>query len=339
MSPLIDAVAEYRAALLRFERAQALRLVREYGRIYRNLAVDLKRFEAELADMPEDAVRQRRWKEAQIERAKQLRRQIEGEVNVFGEGADAEIRDNGHKAAALGLRHSKGMAAAGGISAGYNALNADAIETMLGFLAETSPLHVALKARLGLEVGAKAEQLLIDAVALGMHPKRVAALMRRELGQGLTWAMTTSRTAILWAYRTAQTAADTANAEQIEGWYWSATHDGRVCMGCIAMDDGTLHPPQEPLNDHHNGRCTRVTVPKGWKGDYKSGTQWFKEQDPLVQREMMGPAKYAAWKGGAIQLGDLAGRYYDPVYGEMVAEASLKRLVGEEAAEAFLRGE
>ncbi|MFH2078891.1 MAG: 2-oxo acid dehydrogenase subunit E2, partial [Pseudomonadota bacterium] len=45
-------------------------------------------------------------------------------------------------------------------------------------------LHAALTTRLGAEMGRRAEELLVDAVGLGIHPRRIASAMRKELGEG-----------------------------------------------------------------------------------------------------------------------------------------------------------
>ncbi len=46
---------------------------------------------------------------------------------------------------------------------------------------------------------------------------------------------------------------------------------------------------------------------------------------------MLGPAKYRAWQDGAFQFHQLSQIYYDPVYGKMWREASLKSILGDKA--------
>jgi len=50
--------------------------------------------------------------------------------------------------------------------------------------------------------------------------------------------------------------------------------------------------------------------------------------DEAAQREIMGPAKWEAWKAGKFKFSDLSRAYTDKVYGTMRGEPSLKELLG-----------
>ncbi len=50
---------------------------------------------------------------------------------------------------------------------------------------------------------------------------------------------------------------------------------------------------------------------------------------------MMGLAKFAVWKAGKIDWPDFAARFTDDVYGEMLVEASLKGILGEQAKQYY----
>jgi hypothetical protein len=182
----------------------------------------------------------------------------------------------------------------------------------------------------------------VEGIALGYNPRKVAGIIEQELGQGLDWCLRTARTAQLYAYREGTRAAYLANPEIVTGWEWLATKDERTCMSCIAMD-GTIHKADERLNDHHNGRCAMLplvvdyadlglNVPRRSAEPRQTASQWFAEQDEMMQKGMMGEAKWEAWKGGKFKLQDVTGEHTDRVYGPMRVERSLVDILGQEAA-------
>jgi hypothetical protein len=61
--------------------------------------------------------------------------------------------------------------------------------------------------------------------------------------------------------------------------------------------------------------------------EIEPGEQWFKRQPEAFQRERMGPGRFDAWKAGKFDFRDLSVPYNDPVYGEMLREATLKGLL------------
>jgi len=56
------------------------------------------------------------------------------------------------------------------------------------------------------------------------------------------------------------------------------------------------------------------------------GTDWFTRQAPSVQRAMMGPAKFNAWQAGEFDLDAVVARHYDPTWGTMRYERSLRAI-------------
>lgn len=179
---------------------------------------------------------------------------------------------------------------------------------------------------------------MIDGIVMGRGPATTAAAIRGELGQGLTWVLNTARTAQVYSYRQATTASYIANSDIVEGWKWWAALDARVCMSCVAKH-GSRHKVDEPLNDHHSGRCVAlpiVSLPNG-AGDIPdtTGEQWFNGLQTSQQVDLMGPAMHRAWKANEFSIQDLIEPYQDPVYGEMLRAASLKGVLGERAREYY----
>jgi hypothetical protein len=220
----------------------------------------------------------------------------------------------------------------------WQSLNPEAVNSLLGFLADDSPLMTGLREKLGPAVADQVGQKLFEGIALGYNPRKVAAIIQKELGQGLTWTLRTARTAQLYAYREATRASYLANPEIVKGWEWRSARDNRTCMSCLSLD-GTHHKPDERLADHHNGRCSllpdtvtyrdlglKVAEPPPVVGD--TGEAWFRGQSEAQQRAQMGPGKHDAWKAGKFKFGDLSSLADpDPVYGRMRVETPLKDLL------------
>ena len=97
-------------------------------------------------------------------------------------------------------------------------------------------------------------------------------------------------------------------------------------MAC-AIEHGTIHPLDEPMNSHYNCRCTSVPIVAGYSDRDQLGTDWFSGLSEDKQREMMGGSMFDAWKDGAFDLQDLVTRRHDDVYGEMLAIAPLRELI------------
>lgn len=349
--PVITAAERYRAQLLRMERDQAVRYVRLYGQIFNDLQPMIAALQAEIEAMPEPSVaaigRLARWKA--------LRKQIAQEVARFGQFVDTDLTANAQQMIALGLTHGEQMVLAGlpeplaaAIKTQWNRLPVDAVRALMGFLAPGSPLHDALVNQLGEAVAGGVEGALLKGIALGQNPRVVARLIKKELGQALSWALRTARTAMLYAYREANRASYVANPDIVEGWIWHAKlNDSRTCMSCISQH-GTVHPPAEVLNDHHNGRCAMIPVTPSWEAlgftgipdtrpQVQSGRDWFNGLSAAEQRQYMGGSMWEAWKAGKVSWEDLSRVHNDPVYGDMRTAASLRALLGDGAKEFYRR--
>ena len=348
--PLLAAAQAFRAELLAGERARAVRLVNAYGRVYRQLQDAIQALAEQIAGLDHPAAADVQ----ELATLRALRTQVEERVTAFGGFADAELREGASQAIAQGLGHWEQLtllafpevlrATVGGA---FMRLHPDAVETMIGFLGNDSPLTTSLTRQLGPAVANAVADKLISGVALGLNPRATAAIIRNELGQGLTWSLNTTRTAQLWAYREANRAAMVANQAITPGWTWLAALDDRTCLSCVAMN-GTHHAAAEVLNDHHSGRCVAVPETVSWQSlgidlpetgaQVESGEDWFGRQPEATQQAMMGPGMYDAWRAGRFDVQDLSQPYQDPVYGEMLREASLKDLLGPRARHMQGRG-
>jgi hypothetical protein len=327
-APLLLAVEQFRAALLRND-AQALnRLIDAYLRAYSRIGGSL---DALLLQIGEEAITGGQL--IRLERYKALMKQVGEELL----GLQALTINEAERAAQLGITlgqdHARRLIAGAygrpEIAGAFNVLPKGAVESVLGFLQPEAQLYKRLRL-----IAPNAASLVADAigsgVAMGFNPRKTAGLVQDAFGGGLTDALRQVRTVQLYSYREANRATFLANSDVVTSWIWHAhLGDARTCMSCIAMH-GTEHPLSEALDDHWNGRCAMVPKVPGFDSPVtETGIEWYEKQDEARQKQHMGPEKWAAWKEGAFGLSDIPVVKPDRVYGHMRVERSLKDLLAE----------
>lgn len=340
-NPVADAAERFRNQALARERAAATRMVRAYARVYRALDGQVEALEL--------ATRGRNLTPNQIRRLSvmaTLRNQIVEQIGRFGTYAEQSVLDAMEAEIGAGLRDAEALVLQHfdidylrrqGINGGivqaeirnaWNRLPAEAIENIVGMTGEDSPLHDALVNQLGPELADHATEALINGIALGKNPRVVA---RQIMGAGLTWAMTTSRTAMLNAYREASHQSYRANRDIVSGWIWHAEMGPRTCVSCLAKH-GSRHSVDERLEDHHNGRCTQIPiVPLAQKMGIPEpaipdSEAWFNAQPEAVQKRIMGKGLLEGYKSGKWGFRDLTTTYDDHVYGTMWRAPTLQAM-------------
>ena len=253
---------------------------------------------------------------------------------------DANATAAATSAIPLGLDHAEQLVRAAGIEGTFRKMNPAAIEKLLGYLQEGSPLYKridmmaeyykkTIPAAIVSDITAgKVSSTIIEGVSAGKNPKTIASFLTNYLGMPLTDSLRMTRTVQIWSYREASRAAYLANSDVVDGWIWYATLDSECCLSCIAQH-GTWHPNTESLDDHYNGHCTALPSVIGVKNDITSGQDWFTSQDEGKQREIMGDARYEAWKDDKFQFSQLSSQHEDEVYGSMRTVTPLKDLLGE----------
>lgn len=160
----------------------------------------------------------------------------------------------------------------------------------------------------------------------GWGPNRVArSISRMATSLPMAQAMMLTRTLYMESYRTASAASERANADILETSIRVGTLDGRICLCCLALH-GTEVPVGQKISDHHGGRCSKISVVRGRNRTIQTGDQWFKALPESERLKIAGPGNYEALQSGKAQLRDFVQSYDDPVFGQMVREASLKSL-------------
>jgi hypothetical protein len=226
-------------------------------------------------------------------------------------------------------------------------LPVDAVEAAAGLTGKDSPLNARLEELFGEYVAEQIENHIVDGIAKGQNPREIDRILRRNIqdgmGTGLTSVLTTIRTAQIKSYQIGNHATYLANNNIVKGWVWHAEL-GSACLSCTAMH-GTIHPLDEVLSDHHAGRCAPLPQTISYQDlgldieevvqPIKSGEDWFNSQPVNVQREMMGPSMFQAWQDNKFQFNELSKPYEDAIYGQLLREASLKDILGEQARDYY----
>lgn len=341
--------ARFRNRLMAGEMRATSHLVNAYGRAYQRLQGDVDALIGAMGELPEPT-----W--GQIERLglyRNLKAQIRTEIGRYAVFAEGLIGNEAQTAIGLGLSDSSALvlanypgAARAVVQGSLSVLVPEQVYAMLGFLQRQSPLYVKLN-RLGDDVAEVVAEKLRQGIILGFNPRRVAASIRSATGQGLTWSLRTARTANLNAYREATHANFLANSHVVKSWIWTAAlGDGRTCMSCISKH-GHEFPLATRLNDHHSGRCAARPKTITFKDlglnvseppqSVETGEAWFRRQTATVQQQYMGNAMWKAWRDEQFGFEELSRPYQDDVYGELLREASLKDLLGEQAKRYYAR--
>lgn len=168
---------------------------------------------------------------------------------------------------------------------------------------------------------------VIRGIVSGQNPLDTAREVRGLVeGMPAFRANNLLRTLQLQSYRAASTVNRMENSNILAYQIRIASLDSRCCMACVALH-GTQLPIDATIDDHHQGRCDSIAVTRGRERDIQSGEDWFGGLDPERQRAQMGDAAYEAWRRGEIKLRDFVQPYRDPVFGQMVREASLRSML------------
>lgn len=339
---VIELANRFREQLLARERGAATALVRYYGETWRRLQADIAALRAETDAMiaaGEEITPGRVWR---LERMEAIQRQVEIELAQFARFADDTITAGMREAIAAGERNARdlleGMYPPGTVSAQFNRMPREAVEQLVGFLADGSPLRDLLTVALG-DAAQEFAERMVTGIAAGWNPRRLARELRDAFGMGLTRALRIARTEQLRAYREA-TWHSYQGSDLVTGWERCAAHNTRTCLACLLLD-GTRYSKDERLEDHVSGRCAMLPITVSYaelgidapEPDFtrEMGEDWFLMQDEATQQKMMGPGMWQAWKDGRFDLRDIPHRVDDPIWGGAWVPRALYELLGEDA--------
>lgn len=258
------------------------------------------------------------------------------EIDKYNGDIETLISDEQSLYARFGIQdaHSLMVAVAdeggAGVTLGFNRLPIEATENIVALARGGKPLAELLDAAYPLAAEGITREL-ISGVALGRNPRVTARRMiEKGASQAHNHAVLVARDQSLRAYRTATIETYRANGDILKGYQRVSTRSVRTCMACIALD-GTEYELDVLMPLHPQDRCTMIPLIWGaHRPKTESAQDWFKRQDDDVQRKMMGPGRWNAWKEGKFDLDKLATSHDHAVWGPGAQETSLKALLNGE---------
>jgi SPP1 gp7 family putative phage head morphogenesis protein len=331
-SELDAALRRFRTELLQNERRAASAMVRAYGESWVRLSGQIATIQRELEGVNDPALTFRlRYLQA-------VRQQIAAELAQFAALAESSTLVTQQAAVYAALNNAATLAdivSGGGVQGFYTRPPTEAIENLVGFASDGSPLNEIFSQLF--DYADDVTDLFASSLAAGLNPRETAALLRRAYGTPLVRALLIARTETLRAYREATWQSYQTNSDIISGWIWISAADRRACVSCISMH-GSRHRLDERLDDHPNGRCVMAPIVRGFPvPDIKPGAERFAELSEEDQLRVMGPAMLDAWRDGLIKLrptgeGSPVGRRKSKQWGTMRYAKSLKAIIGADRA-------
>ena len=324
---IVELAEQFRKALEQRDNKALSQIIKAYGDIYSRLQDKIKVLTLEMANIEGiNAAKVRK-----LDSYKSLVISIENELTKFQGYASTVMQGAANDAIKFGATNARLLTIAGNpaVAGVFRNLNPKAIENLVSYFSEGSPLMKRLDKLAG-ENALKVANTIIDNVALGNNPKKIAYLIRDSLGGGLTDAMRMTRTVQIWSYRESSRASYLANSDIVSKWIWYSALSPTTCSSCISMH-GTEHDLDEVLDDHFNGFCTAIPLTIGSKNPIgtTAGKDYFDSLAESRQKEILGESKWQALQDGKFGFSDLSVQKENDIYGTMRQEASLKDLIGE----------
>lgn len=328
---VVQVMRDHKAALLAQEAVQYQAMAARWLEVERSLEAQISLLARELADAKAAGKAINGRALYRMVHYQELLPQVRRELERYGVYAADEIAQAQGRYAQAGLFDAADAIGAayqteGRIGVFYHRLPVSAVENMVGLAGDGSPVKELLKATWPDTVDG-ITSALIQGTAAGWNPTKTAAAMRDSMAStGLGRAITIARTEQLRAYRQAADMQYRASGVVQYKMRVVSHQAGQTCLACLALE-GEIIPIDQDLYDHPRGRCSEIPIPIGTKPpEWVKGEEWFDGLDDATQREMMGPAKYAAWKDGQFTFKEIAGITDDKVWGKSPRVRSVREL-------------
>jgi hypothetical protein len=301
---VVQIMREHKAAILAQEEAAMQEMAARWLMIEKALQAEMETLAMEVALMAANGQVINKAVIIRLERMQKLLFQIRAQTGQYAQWADEAISGWQSTLAGLGLTDAAdgimSVLSEFQIVAQFDRLNISAVESMIGLAGDGSPLTRYLQAVHPAAADGVMEAL-INGVAQGIHPIKIAQEMANGLGMGLQQAMNTARTETLRAYRNACLMQYDASG-LVVGYKRISARDERVCAGCLfpVLRDGA-----EP----------------NWQSPY----DWFEGQSATTQESILGPGRFEAWQNGA-SLESMVTRTEDPIWGGAYVPTQVNQL-------------
>ena len=329
-SSVIRVLQDFRAALDARESALMGTMAQRWLRIERGLEADMLALAYEMEQRRNEGraiTEQMVWRS---ERYQRLQGQLRDEIRKYNQDAVGIISTAQGEDAALGIRAAQdaigvSYAATGAMGPMWNRINVNAVEAMIGFAGDGSPLSALLKKDYPEAVDGML-QALITGIARGEGAAKTAVEMANGMGMGLERALLIARTETARAYRTGST-MQYRESGVVSGFY-RLVKKATACMACLMLD-GQRFTIESELEDHPRGKCTVVPQVRGvGKPVWETGPEYFQNLSQEEQAERMGAEKFGLWQDGQFELADLAKMTHNATWGDSPRVASMAELVG-----------
>lgn len=288
-----------------------------------------------IPDVPQPQAKQiSDWQLAQLQRYVRLLAQVQQQIEAFtGQTATPVIEQLRNDAALAGIENAIAMidatissAGAGVIDLTFDRLNIEATQNIVAISGAGKPLGDLLQAAYPLAANGITNELVYG-TAVGRNPRQTA---QKIVNGGMAQALNH----ILLVARDQQNRAAREGTRQqylksgiVQQYRRRAAHQARTCLACLALD-GKVYDVAELMELHPQDRCSMIPIVPGFESAQgETGEQWFNRQSEAVQREMMGPGRYEAWKRGEFEFSQLATVKDNATWGPSAQVTTLKDLL------------
>jgi len=292
------------------------------------------RLEADIAALAEEMARRQAAGETitqqmifRAERYKIIQAQLTDEIRKYNKDfAVSAISTAQEQYATLGIDAAQNAIISmysSPLSASFNRINVGAVQSMIGFAGDGSPLYSLLKEDYPEAVDGLLDAL-VNGLGRGLGSGQIAQDMADGMGMGLDRALLIARTEAARAYRTAST--EQYRKSGVVTGFRRLVKKATACLSCLALDGEHFDLASE-LYDHPRGKCTAIPEVEGVKSPtWQRGEEWFRTLDPAQQREIMGNTRFEAWSDGLFKFTDLGKVQNNEIWGASPRVATLAEL-------------
>ena len=260
---------------------------------------------------------------ARLERYLSLAKQARSVIRGFAGDMAPGVVEQQQLAFDQGIRDAGAQLNSAGVAGSFNRLPVGATNVIIGTAADGSPLRALLEAQWPSAVDAMTRALIRN-TALGVNPRVTAREMAASSGAALSRMMTVARTETLRAYKESTRA--TFKEVGITKYKRIAAKNARTCVLCLSLD-GQIYDVDQIMPQHPNCRCALLAIVDGYNFPKReTGADWFDNQTPVIQRQMLGAGRYELYRRGKVTLDDLISFFDDPTWGPQVRATPLENL-------------
>lgn len=297
MSSIITTAREFRADVLRNDRAMLTQLSGAYETIARSLKSQLSSLMRDIGDAQKAGKTVNpEWLRRSFQ-YQQLINQVKGQISGYANGVNQFIQAKQRQAINLGQFQASELIQVAAPEISFARLPSEAINELVGTLADGSPLSKVLD-RLGPQAAKEIKDALLSGIGSGWSPAKIGSEIRKTVDVPRWKALQIARTETLRAFRQSTLATYAENSDVLDGWVWLSTLSTRTCAACWALN-GEFFPLSKTFFPAHvSCRCTSIPKVKGSGFSIPSGVEAFAELPVIDQQEILGPSRYEMYASG-----------------------------------------